>query len=981
MNQTRGLKFKGKIILPTAVLFVLLLSIIIAFSIMRFNNFANELMKVRIEAAASGIRNVIEDHRRLTIDVGLQIGSDPRIIAGVLNEDTPELLRVGQELVTQHNFAYVSIMNADAIALARTHHPYNYGELIGTQSLREATQGIIHTAYGPQGNFLATVRSSVPISYQGEIIGGIVAAISLDTDIFVDQIQKAFDAEVIAFVDGVSIASTFRAPDGSRIIGTEMSREVADVVIRNQQEWFTTYELYGETFSAFFMPLVGSNGAVIGQLFLGLNNDYVIAERNALRRQIILFAFAGTILTIFIQFLITGKMIKPIKRLQNLVTDVSNGNMNTNINKEEIPHDEIGDLMLNVYNLANVMKGMVDDFTTMKHEFTVVGNFEHRVDTSKYQNSFREMIEAVHGTIEDQMVDILELLNIIQAISDGNFDVSIRDMPGKKEVMPQILRAVIANIKDIHKTIDHVALNATLGRFDIPLEPNKFKGSWADLIVSLDDIEHAVANPFAEITSIMHGLQEGDFRHRIENEYKGVFKDMADTLNTTIDEISSYVHEIQDILAGMAEGNLQRRIERDYVGSFDLIKRSVNSIITHLNITMEDIEMVATGVSGGAAMLAESSISLSTGISEQTLSLDELSIGIKEVDKQSNENAISAQKAADWAKSSKEDAETGNEEMKRLLNSMEIIAKSVGKLSEINKTIDGIAFQTNLLALNASVEAARAGENGRGFAVVADEVRVLAGRTSDAAKQASELMQETIDSINRGKTRANDTASSLNKIVDSVAEVSNVVGDIYEASLWQTQAIGKVSEGLGQVNNLIQNDAATSEETAAAAEELDAQISILNEKLAFFQTRLAMPKITTIWKGASVTTPKLEILKSVSSNKKSYSKGDTIISEGETNAESMYFVLNGSVGVYKAYGKANEVLLATLKPGDLFGEMSLFLKESRTASVVANEPVTVMELGERDMYDFMSSKPDVAYSIVETLCTRLRNMLLVLDAY
>ena len=981
MPKIRGLKFKGKIILPTALLFILLLSVIATFSLMRFNNFADELMQARIEAAASGIRNIIEEHRRLTIDVGLQIGMDSRIIAGVLNEDTPELLRIGQELVDMHNFAYISIMNANAIALARTHHPYNHGELIGTQSLRDATQGVIYTAYGEQGRFLATVRTSVPISYQGEIIGGIIAAISLDTDIFVDQIQQAFDAQVITFVNGVSVASTFKAPDGSRIIGTEMSQNIADIVIRNQEELFTTHELHGEVFSAFYMPLVGSNGVVIGQLFLGLNNDYVIAERNALIRQIAIATLAGMIVTIFIQYLITGKMIKPIKRLQNLVTDISNGNINININREDIPHDEIGDLTLDVYNLADIMKGMVDDFTKMKHEFTIVGNFEHRVDTDKYQNSFKEMIEAVHGTIEDQMVDILELLNIIQAISDGNFDISIRDMPGKKEVMPQILRAVIANIKDIHKTIDHVALNAALGRFDISLEPNKFKGSWADLIVSLDDIEHAVANPFAEITSIMHGLQKGDFRHRIQTEYNGVFKDMADTLNTTIDDISTYVYELEDILAGMAEGNLQRKIEREYVGSFGLIKRSVNSIITHLNITMEGIEMVAKGVSGGAAMLSQNSISLSTGISEQTLSLEQLSIGIKEVDKQSNENAISAQKAADWAKSSKDDAEAGNTEMKLLLEAMGSIAKSVGKLSEINKTIDGIAFQTNLLALNASVEAARAGEHGRGFAVVAEEVRVLAGRTSEAAKQASELMQETINNINQGKTRANDTASSLNQIVDSVAEVSNVVGGIYEASLWQTKAINKVSEGLGQVNNLIQNDAATSEETAAAAEELDAQIFILNEKLSFFQTRLAMPKITTIWKDATVTTPKLEILKSTSSNKKSYDKGDIIIHEGDTDAESMYFVLNGSVGVYKGYRKANEVLLATLKPGDLFGEMSVFLKEPRTASVVAIEQVTVMELKDCDIHDFMSGKPDVAYSIVETLCTRLKNMLLVLDAY
>ena len=111
MNKAVGLRFKGKIILPTSVLFVLLLVTIIIFSVVRFNSFSENLMKARIEAAAGGIRNVIEEHRMLTVDVGFRIGSDPRIVAGILAEDTPELLRVGQMLVEEHNFAYVSISN------------------------------------------------------------------------------------------------------------------------------------------------------------------------------------------------------------------------------------------------------------------------------------------------------------------------------------------------------------------------------------------------------------------------------------------------------------------------------------------------------------------------------------------------------------------------------------------------------------------------------------------------------------------------------------------------------------------------------------------------------------------------------------------------------------------------------------------------------------------------------------------------------
>jgi len=302
MRKFKGFKLKGKIVLPTAVLVVLLLAVVIVFSITRFNNFADYMMQERIQAAANGIRDIIEEHRLLTIDVGFQVGSDPRIIAGILNEDTPELLRVASMLAEYHNFAFFSIMDRNAYALARTHQPQNYGDLIGTPALRDATLGIITPAYGQQGPFLATVRNSMPIMYNGEIIGGIVAAVSLDTDFFVDRIAEMYDAEVTAFVNGESVASTFRNPDGSRITGTQMPAHIAQIVIDQNREWFDTIDVRGEIFSAFYLPLVGSNGQVIGHLFVGLNNAAVHAEMNTLTLQVALMSVGGLAIALLVLF-------------------------------------------------------------------------------------------------------------------------------------------------------------------------------------------------------------------------------------------------------------------------------------------------------------------------------------------------------------------------------------------------------------------------------------------------------------------------------------------------------------------------------------------------------------------------------------------------------------------------------------------------------------------------------------------------------
>ena len=534
---------------------------------------------------------------------------------------------------------------------------------------------------------------------------------------------------------------------------------------------------------------------------------------------------------------------------------------------------------------------------------------------------------------------------------------------------------------ELCKSASFLADMLTKGQLDTRIDTSNYQGGWAILANCLNQMIAAVEMPLYEIATVTSKLREGDFRYRVQGDYQGVFNDMSDSLNTTLDEISAYVQELQKVLDGIGEGNLQHKITREYVGSFDLIKRSVNSILMHLSTTMEDIETVATGVSGGAERLSQSSSDLAVESTEQMLSLKELAIVLGEVDDRSKANVANAQKAFECAKISIGDSETGNTEMKRLLDAMESITSSVSKIYAINKTIDTIAFQTKLLALNASIEAAHAGKHGRGFAVVAEEVRNLAVRAGEAAKQSAELTREVTDSINNGRVRANDTAGSLDKIVSTVVEVSNVVGDIFKASLRQTMAISDINRNLLRINEGVHENVSTSEEAAKAAEELTTQVTKLQDKLAFFQTRLAMPKISEIWMETTVAMPELVEIDNVHGTKITYSNDDIIIRENVADDGSMYFILDGSVNVYKAYGKANETLLATLKSGDLFGEMSLFLNEPRTATVVSVESVTVIEFKKEHLHELLIANPDVTYSIVETLCARLRNMLLVLDAY
>jgi methyl-accepting chemotaxis protein len=228
-----------------------------------------------------------------------------------------------------------------------------------------------------------------------------------------------------------------------------------------------------------------------------------------------------------------------------------------------------------------------------------------------------------------------------------------------------------------------------------------------------------------------------------------------------------------------------------------------------------------------AGQVSSSSQTLASGASEQAASLEETSASLEEIGSMTHRNADNAARAKELAGLARSAVDTGVTDAVEMNAAMEQIRESSDDIAKIIKTIDEIAFQTNILALNAAVEAARAGEAGAGFAVVADEVRNLAQRAAAAAKETSGKIEGAISRSARGSDLNRKVSSSLNDIATRVREVDALIQEIAIASKEQSQGIGQVGTAISQMDKVTQGNAASAEESASAAEELNAQAHTL----------------------------------------------------------------------------------------------------------------------------------------------------------
>ncbi|CNL36621.1 methyl-accepting chemotaxis protein [Yersinia aldovae] len=296
--------------------------------------------------------------------------------------------------------------------------------------------------------------------------------------------------------------------------------------------------------------------------------------------------------------------------------------------------------------------------------------------------------------------------------------------------------------------------------------------------------------------------------------------------------------EIREHFRVIASGQLGQPIAdfgRNCVGRLFPLLRDVQTSLVN---TVQTIRSSTDGIYHGAAEISAGNTDLSSRTEQQAAALEETAASMEQLTATVKHNADNAHHASQLAASASATAKKGGLLVADVVNTMNEISASSRKIADITTVINSIAFQTNILALNAAVEAARAGEQGRGFAVVASEVRNLAQRSAQAAKEIDGLINESVNRVSSGSALVESAGVTMDEIVRSITNVTDLMGEIASASDEQSKGISQVGQAVAEMDSVTQQNAALVQEASRAAASLEEQAKQLNRAVAVFKLHL-----------------------------------------------------------------------------------------------------------------------------------------------
>lgn len=529
-----------------------------------------------------------------------------------------------------------------------------------------------------------------------------------------------------------------------------------------------------------------------------------------------ILGIVGAIVGVVFAAVISKGISKPIKKAVNISNHISQGNLNVDFDTKS--KDE-------TLLLMNAMKKMVQNLSSMTEDIKSLtnaaknGKLDVRIDSSKYEGDYKELVEGVNGTLD----------------------------------------AVIGPLKVAANHVDRIS------KGDIPEKiPEEYKGDFNEIKNNINLLIDSINLVITEILALGKALAQGRLNIRSDSEkFQGAYREIIETINAAIDNIAEPLRETGNVMNLMKDGDLTIRMLGEYLGELQLLRDNINSMAESLSGLLLQISSSAEISASAAAEISAIAETLAASAAENSAQVDEIASAIEEMSRTISENAMGATNAAQAAERNKLIASEGGnavsetvKKMMQIANVVRTSAEKIEKLGESSKeigeiisVIDEIADQTNLLALNAAIEAARAGEQGRGFAVVADEVRKLAERTTEATKQIAQMikgiqketdeavraMQTGTEEVNKGIELADKAGSSLEQIVSSSQEVWDLINQIAAATEEQSSTAEQIAKNISSISQVTADTATRVQDVAKSSEDLAKQMDMLRSMLEKFK--------------------------------------------------------------------------------------------------------------------------------------------------
>ena len=395
----------------------------------------------------------------------------------------------------------------------------------------------------------------------------------------------------------------------------------------------------------------------------------------------------------------------------------------------------------------------------------------------------------------------------------------------------------------------------------------------------------SIVKPVNEVKEAITAMSMGKLKVPVNYESRDEIGEMAEALRTSQNVLQTVISDIDYTTSELAKGNFDIKSDTYFPGDLKSISVSTSKVVQNFNSTIEKIKRLVEQVNLSSHQVAHGAQSLAEGATEQASSVEELSATLNDISEAAIQNSEFAKVAKENTDKAGGQNVVNKEKMRQMIEAMNDITSTSQEIRKIIKTIEDIAFQTNILALNAAVEAARAGTAGKGFAVVADEVRNLASKSAEAAQNTTKLIEDSIRAVENGSNIARSTAESIESSAELTEQAVEQITQIAQAIERESESIKQITLGIDQIATVVQTNSATSEESAAASEELSSQASVMQELLSHFNT---LPNMV------NTDSYSNELITPVNSNSNVVNRNQTIVNQSTPRYEVTSEIATGN---------------------------------------------------------------------------------------